>query len=247
MKQAPHNYQLVPTEDGSYTLHSENYQESCHSLSGAIEETDLHYIKGCQIQDKLQTNSPLFILEVGFGVGIGVERTFKALMHVPHAKVEMTSLEIDPELVWWVAKNNPFFKDLKETQEGFSLDLENFFLTIVIGDARKTIHNTPNKFHAIYQDAFSPKRNTVLWTVEWFNDLRNKSDQSCLLSTYSASQSIRKSLLKAGWRITEGEKFGQKRTSTRASLTGESDQKILEKLNHSSIEPLYDKDLTQWK
>ena len=75
---------------------------------------------------------------------------------------------------------------------------ENFHLIILIGDARVSLPKFKNdhdiKFDCIYQDAFSPKRNAILWTSEWFKLLKSISNQDCIMSTYSASSSIRKSM-----------------------------------------------------
>src|SRR5690606_27427663 len=104
-------------------------------------------------------------------------------------------------------------------------------LKILIGDARITlphyIKKHSLKVHAIYQDAFSPKRNPDLWTVEWFTLLKEISHQDVIMSTYSSSSAIRKSMAEAGFTLYPGEKFGPKRSSTRARLKGEMDPETL--------------------
>jgi tRNA U34 5-methylaminomethyl-2-thiouridine-forming methyltransferase MnmC len=177
------------------------------------------------------------ILEVGFGVGVGLLTTWEMTKDLP-AKIHFVSLEIDPELVNWFTERNkdhPLFRDPK------------FSFEVLIGDARQTLPRYMKEkrpqWNAIYQDAFSPKKNPVLWTKEWFSLLREGSSTDAILSTYSASTSIRKSLLEAGWKLYPGEKFGAKRTSTRARLTGETDALLLESLSQSSVKALTDKDL----
>ncbi|MFL5784933.1 MAG: tRNA (5-methylaminomethyl-2-thiouridine)(34)-methyltransferase MnmD [Bacteriovoracaceae bacterium] len=233
----PAGYEEIITEDGSSTLFSTRFGEACHSTTGARAETLLHYIEGCRIKEKAQ-NETLTILEVGFGLGLGLLTTYEETKNLP-AKIFFLSLEIDPELVKWFSetyKDHPLFHDPK------------FSFHVVIGDARKELPNyllqNPVKWNAIYQDAFSPKRNPVLWTREWFTLLREHSCPDVLLSTYSASSSIRKSLVEAGWKLYAGEKFGPKRTSTRAKLTGETENAITESLARSPAKALTDKDLT---
>lgn len=232
----PRGYKEVLTEDGSVTLFSEQFGEACHSTSGAKSETLLHYIKGCDIIAKAE-NAELSILEVGFGLGVGVLTSYEVTKHLP-AKIRFLSLEIDPELVTWfreVYKDHPMFHDPK-----FSFD-------VLIGDARKTlpefVKEKKPKWNAIYQDAFSPKRNPALWTREWFELLRDGSAADVIMSTYSASSSIRKSMVEAGWQLSSGEKFGPKRTSTRAKLTGVTETSILEGLSRSPAKAILDKDL----
>ena len=232
-KHIPDGHQLVTTEDGSETFYSEMYGEACHSITGAKSETILHYIEGCRIPDKAQ-HEQLSILEVGFGLGVGLLTTWEKTRALP-AKIHFVSLEIDPKLVRWFHdefKTHPALSDPKFTYE------------ILVGDARKTVpeyvkENKP-AWNAIYQDAFSPKRNPVLWTKEWFTLLRESSAEDVILSTYSASSSIRKSLVEAGWKLYPGEKFGPKRSSTRARLNGESDPEILLSLERSPVKALTD-------
>jgi len=117
-------------------------------------------------------------------------------------------------------------------------------LTILQGDARNRLPqylmNNPIKWHSIYQDAFSPKKNPTLWTKEWFELLKNYSHPDVTLSTYSASTAIRKSLHESGWGVQKGEKFGPKRTSTRAVLQKETDPDILLQMERSPALSLRD-------
>lgn len=237
MKLPSQDYRFVETEDGSQTLFSERFGEACHSTTGAKSETLLHYIHGCEITEKAKKET-LSILEVGFGLGVGLITTWEMTKDLP-AQVQFLSLEIDPALVTWFHeeyKDHPLFKDPK------------FKFEILIGDARTELPEYVKKknpsWDAIYQDAFSPKRNPVLWTKEWFTLLKENSSPDVVLSTYSASSSIRKSLVESGWKLSAGEKFGPKRTSTRARLNGETDQEILDSLSRSPVKALSDKDIT---
>ncbi len=224
-------YTSIMTEDGSQTLYSEHYQEACHSTSGARQETITHYIEGCKLLDKCENHNPVFILEIGFGTGIGFQETLK-FFKTKSCKLHYISLEIDPYLVERFSRNENI--TLEQKGNTYLMKTDAYTLEIVTGDARKTIKTlSAYKFHAIYQDAFSPKKNADLWTVEWFQDLRKLAHNDCHMSTYSSSSSIRKSMLKAGWSLFKGAKFGPKRSSTRAALTGESDPDILLQLERS--------------
>jgi tRNA U34 5-methylaminomethyl-2-thiouridine-forming methyltransferase MnmC len=237
----PNGHKLVNTDDGSYTFFSEEFQEACHSISGAKSETVLHYIEGCQVLIKSQLYSPLIILEVGFGLGVGFLTTLEKLQ--PEAKLHFISLELDRNLLEWFVETHPEFKfswkeNILEAKSDF------FEITIIQGDARielpTFLSKNPIKWHAIYQDAFSPKKNPSLWTKEWFELLKQNSHEDVLLSTYSASTSIRKSMHESGWGVLKGEKFGSKRTSTRASLKEATQAEILEHLERSPVNALTD-------
>lgn len=238
------NYEIVETSDGSKTLYSKSFGESCHSTSGAILETKLHYIQGCEIEEKSKTHKEnLSILEVGFGTGIGFIETKKALS----AFFTFVSLEIDKDLVIYAKNNIPELFLLEKKDHFYELKTHHFHLIILLGDARKTLPTLNLKFHAIYQDAFSPKKNASLWTAEWFKLLRDKSHPDVIMSTYSSSSSIRKSMIEAGFKLYKGEKFGPKRSSTRARLTGETDQEILNHLERSPAITLTDANKDTYK
>jgi len=206
-----------------------------------VAETRFHYLEGCEITSLIKQFEEINILEVGFGTGIGWRETQSLFKNHPTKRLHFISLELDPELIKWsepaaVAKKH-------NDAEFYELNQENTHLKVLIGDARKTILNfSLPPIHAIYQDAFSPKRNPTLWTHQWFSDLKKLSHPVCRLSTYSASVSIRKSLLKAGWSVTEGPAFAQKRSSTRANLSGVMDPDFLKKIETHTICALDDKD-----
>ncbi|MCM2348783.1 MAG: MnmC family methyltransferase [Bacteriovoracaceae bacterium] len=245
-KALPPHHSLVETADGSYTLFSEAFQEACHSTTGARAETILHYIEGTKVQENILKFSPLVILEVGFGLGVGFLTTLEKLPS--DRRWHFVSLELDADLLEWFLKNHQDHYFLKNLQwkDNNILEAENDFikLTILQGDARKTLpaylKNHPLKWHAIYQDAFSPKKNPILWTKEWFSLLKDSSHEDVILSTYSASSSIRKSLHLTGWGVQKGERFGPKRTSTRAVLAKATDPEILLQLERSPAQALSD-------
>ncbi|MGE3611793.1 MAG: tRNA (5-methylaminomethyl-2-thiouridine)(34)-methyltransferase MnmD [Bacteriovoracaceae bacterium] len=241
LKSAPPKHSWVSTEDGSFTLFSEEFQEACHSTTGAKSETLLHYISGCRVKEKAQQGE-VTILEVGFGLGVGMLTTTES---VPEAKLTFLSLEIDEDLVEWFRLQNPHFEWKSEHHFKYlHYQNSNLNLFILVGDARKTLQSFleiyPFKFNVIYQDAFSPKKNPTLWTKQWFKLLKENSLEDVILSTYSASTSIRKSLAESGWKIHKGDKFGPKRTSTRATLNGETDPDILLQMERSPTPALSD-------
>jgi len=234
------NYEFITTDDGSITAFSKLYGEACHSTSGAVNETILHYIKGCKIEEKAQKEI-ITILEVGFGVGIGYQETKKALKE---KKYIFISMEIDEDLIIYFLEKNPEILLKEKTDYFYFCEFENHKLYLLYGNARVTLPKFCKEhsplFDCIYQDAFSPKRNAILWTTEWFELLKENSKEDCIMSTYSSSSSIRKSMISAGWKILKGAQFGPKRSSTRAVLTGESDSDILTHLNRSPVGPITD-------
>jgi tRNA U34 5-methylaminomethyl-2-thiouridine-forming methyltransferase MnmC len=251
------NYKIIETEDKTKTLWSEYFDEACHNLTGAYEETIYNYILGCKIPEQIASHQDLHILDVGFGVGVGllavIDEIRKFDGKIFEKKLTYSSIELDEELFLWSMNNTlPFVKLARKDignelfytgeyliKEGFSLGI-----TVFIGDGRLTLPIARERLpamSAVFQDAFSPKKNPMLWSVEWFSFLREISRKDVRLSTYSSSVSIRKSLLKAGWQIVNAKGFGQKRTMTKASLDGETSLELITELNKSPTLELRDK------
>jgi chorismate dehydratase len=224
------SYEEELTEDGTQTLHSSFFNESCHSSSGAQEETRVNYLEGCQVLKKAQQAPHLCLFEVGFGLGLGVKATFEALEKAQvQTPVTFISTELDPALIKYAQERTPLQApsfpdwDQLELQGDFYLAQKGpHRLIILLGNARQSIKRLsqlkPPPFQAIYQDAFSPKRNPALWTYEWFCELKKYSAKDVILSTYSSSGRIRLALLEAGFLVYKAPAFGPKRQSTRASL-----------------------------
>jgi tRNA U34 5-methylaminomethyl-2-thiouridine-forming methyltransferase MnmC len=232
------NYDFIKTDDGSITVFSKKYNEMCHSSTGASAETQVHYIAGCQVKEKLK-NSPIKVFEVGFGIGIGFFETLQASKSLKENHFTFVSIEIDEELVLYTLKTNKLFESFVKRDYYYIVETVEFTLYILIGDGRNTFPKFQNEFNfsydCIYQDAFSPKRNSILWTKEWFAQLYKASAPGCIMSTYSASSSIRKSMIAGGWALYDGVRFGNKRASTRATNSGDTPDDILKHLEKSPV------------
>lgn len=239
------NHTVHITGDGSKTFFSKKYNELCHSEAGAVKETQTHYIIGCEVEKFLNNQTQVNILEVGFGTGLGFLETKKLFKNI-QKKLVFVSFEIDLELIQaFEAEQNIIFK---KNGNIFSYQDQNIQLKVFLGNARNSISQIPKdlKFNCIYQDAFSPKRNSVLWTTQWFEALKGIASENCILSTYSASSSIRKSMYSAGWEIFEGENFGNKRSSTRGKLTGSTSKEIIQKLERSPVPAITDENYLEY-
>ena len=94
----------------------------------------------------------------------------------------------------------------------------NFYIELFVGDARTYIKKFENKFDIVYQDAFSPATNPILWTKEYFEDIKKTMKQDAILTTYSIALKTRLALHVNNFNIyiNSGENY---RDATIASLT----------------------------
>jgi tRNA U34 5-methylaminomethyl-2-thiouridine-forming methyltransferase MnmC len=224
-------YHWLKTEDGSQTLHSDYFDEACHSMAGGRLETLHNYIDGCAIAEKAKLHSPLIILEIGLGTGLGLSLTLESMAN--SQKVHYISCELDHKLVLHTL-NKLSATNLNYLNPNYlTCTIDHHQVTILIGDVReqlpKVLELLPS-CHAIYQDAFSPKRNPNLWTRQWFELLKVVAAPDCILATYSSTKGVWKAMMEAGWCVQEIEGFGKKRLSTVAKLQGVTSQAIIEML-----------------
>jgi len=198
---------LVLCEDGSYTLYSHDFDEPYHSTKdGALHESLEKHVKPSLT---LKSNKEkLTILDICFGLGYN---TFATLYYIKKTnlktKVHILSPEFDEALIHSLDTFSypPEFESIKHiikcvSQEMYYED-EQFKIEVLLGDARQSIPNITKKIDIIYQDAFSPAHNPLLWTYEWFKDVRALCEEDTILTTYSTAAAIRLGLYENGFYI----------------------------------------------
>jgi len=212
----------IESDDGSFTAYSTEFKEHYHSTKdGALHESLSKHVYPAlkHTQDK----DEIFILDICFGLGFNTLATLLALKD-SQQKVHIYSPEFDVELVhslvdFTYPKEFDTFKEiifsLATTQK---YESQNLSITIFLGDARVFIKDTNIKFDIVYQDAFSPSSNPLLWTGEYFKDISALMKQDAILTTYSIALATRIALNENGLKVYlhKGEGF---RSSTLASKT----------------------------
>ena len=199
---------IALSDDGSYTAYSKEYNEHYHSTKdGALHESLLkHVIPAFKVQkDKNEIN----ILDICFGLGFNTLATlFYSKQNFPHAKINIYSPELDVDLVKSLSKFT-YPKEFDELKEIILELVKNgvydnglWHVEIFIGDAREYIKTSPfAKFDIVYQDAFSPSANPLLWTKEYFEDIKKIIKNDGVITTYSISLATRLALYENGFNI----------------------------------------------
>ncbi len=212
--------EIITTEDGSITLYSKEFNESYHSpKDGALNESLQKHVLPAFDLHKEKTE--LTILDICYGLGYN---TLATLYHVKKndlpIKLHIISPEFDEALVRSL-KDFDYpseFDDLKPIiqaiSKNFHYEDEQFKIEVVIGDARELLSRLAAKqpsthyplpttfsFDIVYQDAFSPKVNPLLWTREWFADIRALCSEDAVLTTYSTAAATRMGLHENGFEL----------------------------------------------
>ena len=227
--------EVILCEDGTNTLYSKEFDEPYHSTKdGALHESLEKHVKPALalMKDKEQ----LTLLDICFGLGYN---TFATLYYIKKnnlkTKVHILSPEFDEALLR--SLNTflfpPEFEIIKEVIEAITKDLyyedEQFKIEILLGDARESIPYIKEKVDVIYQDAFSPAHNPLLWTKEHFEAIRHICAEDAVLTTYSTAAAIRLGLYENDFFIFV-HRAEMMRYSTVASL------KMLEGLEYIDME-----------
>jgi tRNA U34 5-methylaminomethyl-2-thiouridine-forming methyltransferase MnmC len=199
-------YKEVLTKDGSLTLKNEKYNECYHSSEGAVVESLYKHIypsfkvaKECEY-----FGGEIKILDICFGLGYN---TFLSILNRPKdVKLKIYSPELDKELVRNL-KNFNYPEGFKKISHIIKSISENFYykdewveVKVFIGDARDYV-KTLDKIDIVYQDAFSPKVNKELWSIEYFSDIKKILNKNGIITTYSVATPIRCALYKLGFNL----------------------------------------------
>ncbi|MEN4053541.1 MnmC family methyltransferase [Sulfurimonas sp. NWX79] len=242
-------HSIALSEDGSYTAYSKEYDEHYHSTKdGALSESLYkHIIPAYKLT---QGKDELHILDICYGLGFNTLATVLYYKeHAPEKKLFIYSPELDSSLVQSLTNFNypQEFASLREIIEAISRDGvyrdETLTIEVFLGDAREYIKQFQKKFDIVYQDAFSPSANPMLWTKEYFADIKNAMKSDGVVTTYSTALKTRLALYENGFLVylNKGEHF---RNATLASLKELVDYELVNMQHKIScnpgVEPLSD-------
>lgn len=217
---------ITLSDDGSYTAYSKEYDEHYHSIKdGALHESLTKHINPAfkikQNQDEIN------ILDICFGLGFNTLATlFYHKQNSLTSKIKIYSPELDASLVkslinFTYPKEFEEFKPVIDAicKDGVYED-EIFYIEVFLGDAREYIKKFNNKFDIVYQDAFSPRTNPILWTKEYFKDISDSMRVDGILTTYSIALKTRLALHENSFKIyiNSGENFRKATVASKVEL-----------------------------
>lgn len=219
------------TDDGSPTLVTVADGQAMHSGCGAVAETRHVYLRGGDVERRLEQGLPTRVLEVGFGSGLGWLLTAD-LAVATGTTLSYTALEIDPppaavirqldlgryvndktlvdEFCEWLDRVRPPTSDADQGEAELTFRFGPATLSLVIGDALRWCEKwagespeaTDEPCDSIYFDPYSPEAAPSLWRTEVFRTLRRRLSGSGRLVTYCVSRAVRDDLSAAGFQVT---------------------------------------------
>ena len=203
--------QFIKTQDGSYTVFNQKYQEHYHTISGALEEAFEKHVNAIGVENGFH------ILDFCFGLGYNSIVATKK-----HKNLQIVGLENDIEIIKAIKelevpreieKEFIAFRNLAEKLE--IIDDNNNTIKLVIGDALISLDSLPKDyFDRVFFDPFSPGKQPEMWSRQVFQKVSNVMKQGAKLSTYSCAKSIRRNMLEAGFKVMDGPVVGRKSPAT---------------------------------
>jgi len=188
--------ELKLTADGSFTLFIPEVQETYHSTHGAVQES-MHVF----IENGLKAcgREVIRILEVGLGTGLNAALTLQ------HAKGNVSYCALEPyplskEILEELSVNKSDQLEMK-----FHLSAPNEWISIheQFSFARMEVgleeFQSEEKFDIIYYDAFGPRVEPGLWTLERMQQCFNLLNEGGVFVTYCAKGEVRRNLQAAGF------------------------------------------------
>ncbi len=197
-------WKKVKTDDDTFTLKSLEYNECYHSNEGALRETFYKHVGVAVDLMKNIEDEEIRILDICFGLGYN---TFLSILNRPeNKKLKIFSPELDLELIKSL-KNFKYPKEFDKIKNIIDKISENLYykddfieIEVANEDAREYIKKLEN-IHIVYQDAFSPKVNRELWTIEYFRDIKNILNNNGIITTYSVATPVRCALYSLGFKL----------------------------------------------
>ena len=217
-----------PTDDGSYTFFSEEFQETFHSSFGAKQEAEVRYIKPCAIEQLAAQKSKIRILDVCYGLGYNTAAALETIWSInPQCQVELICLEININVPQQAVKYGclqswqaPIPSILAELSNKCIVTKDLITAKLLLEDARLAVKSLVKQnwqADAIFLDPFSPRKCPQLWTVEFISLLAQCLNSEGRLATYSASAAVRTALQSAGLKIGSISGAGRKSPGTIAA------------------------------
>jgi chorismate dehydratase len=239
-------FELIRTADGSYTFHHPEFNEAYHSVSaGAVEESLKKFFLPSRLQFFAQNQKKISVLEVGFGLGYNCAVTLTELLKVNRdLEIEYFALEYKLAPLEGLSLAGTPYAEIYEVikreipRSGF-FKWKKIKCGVLFGDARRRIFDLPTGyFDAVFHDAFSPKRNAELWTLEFIDEVLRRLKEGRFWITYSSALAVRRALWEAGADVFNTRAVGRKQPGTAASFGGKPDGEWIYPLSEREVEKI---------
>lgn len=215
--------ELILTSDGSHTLKSNHFDATYHSIHGAIEESNVVFIKAGLYPLIEQKREYISILEVGFGTGLNALLTYlqaeKTGMTIQYHSLEPFPIDETSFMALNYHERLNIEKDVLINLHRAAYDLpmkvgQHFILTK--HKSKLQDFDLDISFDLVFYDAFAPTCQPELWTAEIFGKVHKLMNAKAILTTYCAKGEVKRNMKSVGFVLESLPGPGRKREITRA-------------------------------
>lgn len=218
--------EIILTKDGLKTIYLPEWIESYHSIHGAYQEAMYVFIdKGLNAC----AEDALSILEIGFGTGLNAILTlmegqqkqlkidYTSIEAYPISSEEMKALDYCsyPE----ISEFREYYLKMQECNWEQSVPITSLFSLLKIQDKLATFKIEKESFDLIYFDAFGPRVQPEMWTLEVFQKMHQLLKKGGILVTYCAKGQVRRDMQAIGFQVERLPGPPRKREMLRATKT----------------------------
>jgi len=215
--------EVVETGDGSKTIRIIDLEESYHSTHGALQEAIHVFIENGLKHTHLKQ---LNIFEMGFGSGLNAFLTavnskdlnIKTFYHgieaYPVNSDEINALDYENLLD---GEHFNLYRQIQESEWEGSAYINEFF-SVKKTNSKIELIDLENEFYdIIYFDAFGPRAQIEMWSVEIFAKMFKCLKAGGFLVTYCANGQVKRNMKEVGFTIERLAGPPGKREMTRAT------------------------------
>ena len=228
------NDQLSPHKGANYrleapvvswcggVLRADDFDDLYFDAQDGLAESQHVFIKGTQLQDKLDTSSHLTIAETGFGTGLNFLAVLDLLTAFPHHQIDYISYESRPLSPKTMAASHAAFPSLAS----YSVVLDNLpplaglhlrhfndgqvRLHLYYGEAEASLAESVFQADIWFLDGFAPAKNSQIWSPPVLNHIGRLTRAGGHLASFTAAGMVRRGL--SGWVQHQKQSgFGRKR------------------------------------
>ena len=218
---------IVSWRDGKTPV-STRFDDPYFSVVDGLAETDHVFLAGNDLPARF---APGFhIAELGFGTGLNALAAWRAWRAAgQRGALRYTSFEAYPMRPGDALTALAAFPELTDLAQQMMaaidssgrVSLPGLELSIVAGDARRSLPGWPGRADAWFLDGFSPAKNPELWGPELMAEVARHTRPGGSAATYSAAGFVRRGLHAAGFTVQRQPGFGRKRHMTTARMAGD--------------------------
>ena len=220
-------YRLVHHDNGTTSVGCTESGEVMHPTVGPEIEARNLYVDGLGLATRQPQASAFVVWDVGMGAAANAVAALDALRDHP-SPTTIISFDHTAEALRFALVNMDSFPLLARHQTSVAEILKHgrtragsvswSFIKTDFPDWLAVESPAPSP-HAVFFDAWSPKSNPAMWTLNVFQRLRARMADRAALATYSRATCIRAALLLAGYFVGRGPAIGAKEETTIAATS----------------------------